>query len=146
MRSHFGHRSWTFALLATSLLYGCTGLPGRLRTDPPGTALNASSSRWIASSSSGAYGEVRQVATGLNRFSFKETWNHGKASEPIETSGKGSYEPSNQINIYEYSQPAGVVVVRTKEGKDAGTTEDTVLATTIPLFKVGETITYTLKP
>jgi len=60
--------------------------------------------------------------------------------------GSGTYEPQTSINIYEYSQPKGVVVVRTRELKDESITEATVLATTIPLFKVGETITYTLRP
>ena len=64
----------------------------------------------------------------------------------VTTIGQGTFEPSTNINIYDYSQPKGVVVVRTREGKDTLQTVDTVIATTIPLFKVGETITYTLRP
>ncbi|MFM2080260.1 MAG: hypothetical protein RLZZ124_908 [Cyanobacteriota bacterium] len=128
------------------LLQGCDPLPKRMPRDPPGTAVNASTAYWSGRSSTGAYGIVRQVTTAPNRFSFKETWFRGKGSGPVVTLGKGTYEPSTGINIYEYSQPAGVVVVRTREGDDAMQTEDTVLATTMPLFRVGETITYTLKP
>jgi hypothetical protein len=46
------------------------------------------------------------------------------------------------LNIYEYSKPKGVVVVRTEEGRDEQSTKDIVVATTLPLFKPGETITY----
>jgi hypothetical protein len=121
-------------------------LPGRLRTDPPGTALNARSSRWQGLSSTGAYSSVRQVTTGVNQFSFKETWFRGKGSQPLVTIGRGTYEPSTGINVYEYSQPKGVVVVSTHEGEDQFTTEDKVLASTLPQFKAGETITYSLRP
>ena len=128
------------------LITGCDPLPGRLRTDPPGTALNTSSSRWYGQSSTGAYGNLRQVTTGLNQFSFKETWFRGKGSQPFVTIGKGFYTPSTRINIYEYSQPPGVVVVRTSEGHEALSTDDEVLASTLPQFKPGERITYTLRP
>ncbi len=117
---------------------------------PPGTALNASSSSWYGQSSTGAYSSVRQVTTGLNQFfvhvSFKETWFRGKGNQPVVTPGKGTYEPSTAINIYEYSEPPGVVVVKTSEGRDELTTEDKLIATTIQLFKAGEVITYTLRP
>ena len=125
---------------------GCDPLPGRLRTDPPGTALNTSSSRWYGLSSTGAYSNVRQVTTGLHQFSFKETWFRGKGSQPLVTVGKGSYTPATGINIYQYSPPPGVVVVRTSEGHEALSTEDEVLASTLPQFKPGERITYTLRP
>ena len=142
---HSGLRLIAAGVLA-GLLSGCDPLPGRLRTDPPGTALNTSSSSWYGHSSTGAYSNVRQVTTGLNQFSFKETWFRGKGNQPVVTLGKGTYEPSTAINIYEYSQPPGVVVVKTSEGKEELSTEDKVLATTIPLFKPGEVITYTLRP
>ena len=138
---------WLIAAgVLTGLISGCDPLPGRLRTDPPGTALNTSSSLWYVHSSTGAYSSVRQVTTGLNQFSFKETWFRGKGTQPVVTVGKGTYEPSTEINIYEYSQPPGVVVVKTSEGKEELTTEDKVLATTLQLFKPGEVITYTLRP
>jgi hypothetical protein len=38
-----------------------------------------------------------------------------------------------------------VVVVRTEESPDEISTVDTVINTTIPLFKVGEQITYTVR-
>ena len=142
-------RVWRpIALLFASvpLLVGCDSLPQRMPRDPPGTALNASTSHWRGNSSTGAYGIVRQVTTGENRFTFKETWFSGKGQGAVITVGSGTYEPQTNINIYEYSQPKGVVVVRTRELKEESITEDTVLATTIPLFKVGETITYTLRP
>jgi hypothetical protein len=138
---------WLIAAgVLAGLISGCDPLPGRLRTDPPGTALNTSSSRWYGHSSTGAYSSVRQVTTGLNQFSFKETWFRGKGTQPVVTVGKGTYEPSTEINIYEYSQPPGVVVVKTSEGKEELSTQDKVLATTLPLFKPGEVITYTLRP
>ena len=114
--------------------------------DPAGTALNASTSHWRGYSTSGAYGIVRQVTTAPNRFTFHETWFRGKGKGLVETIGQGTFEPQTDINIYEYSKPPGVVVVRTREVKEESVTEDTVLATTIPLFKVGERITYTLRP
>lgn len=140
---------WSRLLLLTGLgccLAACDPLPGRLRTDPPGTAFNAHSSRWQGQSSTGAYGLVRQVTTAPNQFSFKETWFRGKAKGSLVTIGKGTYESSTGINIYEYSQPPGVVVVRTDEGHEELSTEDTVLASTLPQFKPGERITYTLRP
>ena len=70
----------------------------------------------------------------------------GKGDGMVNTVGQGTFEPQTDINIYEYSKPKGVVVVRTREVKEESVTEDTVLATTIPLFKVGEKITYTLRP
>lgn len=131
---------------ALSLSFGCDSLPRRMPRDPQGTAFNASTSHWRGTSSTGAYGIIRQVTTGPNRFSFHEIWFRGKGNGLVETIGQGVYEPSTAINIYEYSQPKGVVVVRTRELKEESVTEDTVLATTIPLFKVGESITYTLRP
>jgi len=133
-------------VIPLALLAACDPLPQRMPRDPPGTAINASTSHWRGYSSTGAYGIVRQVTTAENRFTFKETWFRGKGDGAVITVGKGTFEPSTQINIYEYSQPKGVVVVRTREVKDDMQTEDTVLATTLPLFKVGETITYTLRP
>ena len=137
-----------FAVAASTvpLLVGCDSLPQRMPRDPPGTALNASTSHWRGYSSTGAYGIVRQVTTGENRFTFQETWFRGKGDGMVNTVGHGTFEPQTNINIYEYSKPKGVVVVRTREVKEESVTEDTVLATTIPLFKVGEKITYTLRP
>ena len=132
--------------IAVPTLVGCDSLPKRMPRDPPSTALNASTSHWRGYSSSGAYGIVRQVATAENRFTFQETWFRGKGDGMVNTVGQGTYEPQTNINIYEYSKPKGVVVVRTREVKEESVTEDTVLATTIPLFKVGEKITYTLRP
>ena len=139
---------WLLAVggLGGLLLSACDPLPGRLRTDPPGTALNTSSSRWYGVSSTGSYSNVRQVTTGLHQFSFKETWFRGKGSKPLVTIGKGSYTPATGLNIYQYSQPPGVVVVRTSEGQEALSTEDEVLASTLPQFQPGERITYTLRP
>ena len=130
--------------LSASGLSGCDSLPARMPRDPQGTALNASSSVWRGISSTGAYSMERQVTTAENRFSFQETWYRGKGTDPVTTRGTGSYEPKTQINIYQYSEPLGVVVVKTVETKESMETQDTVLASTIPLFKVGETITYTL--
>ena len=134
------------AICTLPLLLSCDSLPQRMPRDPPGTALNASTSHWRGYSSTGAYGIVRQVTTGENRFTFQETWFRGKGDGMVNTVGLGTYEPQTDINIYEYSKPKGVVVVRTREVKEESVTEDTVLATTIPLFKVGEKITYTLRP
>ena len=127
-------------------LSACDSLPERMPRDPPGTALNTSSSHWRGCSSTGAYGIVRQVNTAPNQFSFQETWFRGKGKGMLNTKGRGTFEPKTQINIYEYSNPEGVVVVRTREVKEESVTEDTVLATTIPIFRVGEKITYTLRP
>lgn len=132
------------AALSAALLAGCDSLPARMPRDPQGTAFNTSSSTWRGVSSAGGYSLVRQVTTAENRFSFQETWYRGKGPDPVNTRGVGSYEPSTKINIVQYSDPKGVVVVRTEETKQALETQDTVLASTIPLFKVGETITYTL--
>jgi hypothetical protein len=132
------------SLCLSLALTGCHGSTqqGRLRTDPPGTAFNVSTSRWSSLSSTGAYGFIKQQATGVNTFDFEETWIHGKGPKWVATIGKGTYEPSTGLNIYEYSKPRGVVVVRTEEGRDEQSTRDTVLATTLALFKPGETITY----
>ena len=129
-----------------ALIAACDSLPARMPRDPPASDFNTSTSHWRGYSSTGAYGLVRQVATGPNRFTFEETWFRGKGPRMVTTIGQGTFEPSTNINIYDYSQPKGVVVVRTREGKDTLQTVDTVIATTIPLFKVGETITYTLRP
>ncbi|MEY2643961.1 MAG: hypothetical protein RLZZ611_610 [Cyanobacteriota bacterium] len=134
------------AVVLPPLLLACDPLPQRLPRDPDGTARNASTSRWRGLSSSGAYSMVRQVTIGTNRFSFRETWFRGKASGRLITFGTGTYEPKTAINIYDYSQPAGIVVVRTRELEEGSITEDTVVATTLPIFRVGETITYTQVP
>ena len=134
------------AAFVVPVLVGCDSLPQRMPRDPPGTALNASTSQWRGYSSTGAYGIVRQVTTGENRFTFQENWFRGKGKGLVNTVGQGTFEPQTSINIYEYSKPKGVVVVRTREVKEESVTEDTVLASTIPLFKVGEKITYTLRP
>jgi hypothetical protein len=139
------HR-WSGVLAVVLLLSGCDPLPGRLRTDPPGTALNARSSRWQGLSSTGATSSVRQVTTGVNQFSFRETWFRGKGTQPLVTMGRGTYEPSTGINVYEYIQPKGVVVVSTREGDEQFSTEDKVLVSTLPQFKAGEMITYSLRP
>jgi hypothetical protein len=142
------HRGWSIgpltALVVVVALLGCrdTAHQGRLRTDPPGTAFNVSTSRWSSLSSTGAYGFIKQEATSVNTFDFEETWIHGKGPKWVVTIGKGTYEPTTGLNIYEYSKPKGVVVVRTEEGRDEQSTKDIVVATTLPLFKPGETITY----
>ena len=134
-------------LVLSALVSACDSLPQRLPRDPDGTALNASTSRWRGSSSTGAYSVVRQVTTGANRFSFKETWFQGKAIGALVTAGTGTYEPRTQINVYTYTQPSnGIVVARTREIKEESITEDTVLSSNLTIFKVGETITYTLMP
>jgi len=64
---------WLIAAgVLAGLISGCDPLPGRLRTDPPGTALNTSSSRWYGHSSTGAYSSVRQVTTGLISFRLRK--------------------------------------------------------------------------
>jgi len=83
---------------------------------------------------------VRQVSTGPNQFQFMETWYVG--GKIILTEGMGHYEPSTKTNIYSYSKPEGIVVVKTEEQNEDETTIDTVLNSTIPLFKPGETIRY----
>jgi len=95
-------------------------------------------------SSDGSYSRVDQVSTGKNSFAFTETW-YKKGPKPIKTSGSGRFEASNNTNIYIYSKPKGVVVVRTEESPDEISTVDTVINTTISLFKVGEQITYTVR-
>ena len=146
MSSAVATRLVAVASVVMPVLVGCDSLPQRMPRDPPGTALNASTSHWRGYSSTGAYGIVRQVTTGENRFTFQETWFRGKGDGMVNTVGEGTFEPKTSINIYAYSKPKGVVVVRTREVKEESVTEDTVLATTIPLFKVGEKITYTLRP
>ncbi|MFM7314264.1 MAG: hypothetical protein ACKO0M_14070 [Cyanobium sp.] len=130
--------------LIGGLLAGCDDLPMRLRKDPTGTMPNASTSRWRGTSSDGTHSRVRQVATGPNTFSFSEDWYEGsKVLDSIHTVGTGRYEPSTQTNIYTYTKPvAGVVVVRTEDNDDGISTRDTVINSTLPLFKVGEVITY----
>jgi len=125
-------------------LLGCDQLPSRLSQDPEGTSLNASTSYGRGVSSTGALGTVRQVTTGRNKFAFKEIWAKGKGKGSIATIGNGTYEPSTNTNIYEYSQPKGIVVARTREWSDGATTEDLVLASTLSIFTPGERITYTL--
>lgn len=121
-------------------------MPQRMPRDPDGTSMNARTSQWRGYSSTGAYGLVRQVTTGVNQFTFQEIWFRGKGPGLISTEGRGTFTPSTNINIYEYKSPPGVVVVRTREAADDMQTEDTVLASTLALFKPGETITYTLRP
>ena len=146
-------RVWVAGLVPLALLAaiagvsaGCDDLPQRLRKDPPGTAPNASTSRWRGRSSDGSWSRVRQVATGPNTFSFTEDWYEGsKVVASVHTVGTGRYEPSTKTNIYTYTKPvAGVVVVKTEDNKDGLTTTDTVINSTLPLFKVGEVITYTV--
>ncbi len=132
--------------ILSGLLSACDELPMRLRQDPAGTAANASTSRWRGRSSDGTYSRVRQVATGLNTFSFTENWYEGsKVITSIHTVGTGRYEPSTRTNIYTYTKPVqGVVVVRTEDSEDGLSSTDTVINSTFPLLKVGETITYTI--
>ena len=111
---------------------------------PPASALNAKTSKWRGNSSDGSYSRVDPVTTGINSFVFTITW-YNKGPKPIKTSGSGRFEASNSTNIYTYSNPSGVVVVRTDESPDEISTVDTVINTTIPLFKVGEQITYTVR-
>jgi hypothetical protein len=127
-------------LTAGLALIGCDRLPEPPRTDPEGTPLNASSSLWYGVSSNGSTSRVRQVSTGPNQFQFMETWYMG--GKIILTEGTGYYEPSSQTNIYSYTKPQGIVVVKTEEEAGEGTTTDTVLNSTISLFKTGETIRY----
>ena len=133
-------------LAAGLMLSGCDNLPEPPQTDPEGTALNASTSLWMGVSSNGSTSRVRQVSTGPNEFQFTETWYVG--GKIINTEGSGKYEPRSQTNIYTYTKPQGTVVVKTSEEEQDRKTIDTVLNSTIDLFKVGETISYTkrLKP
>jgi len=130
------------AVAAATLLTsaGCDSLPKPPRTDPQGTAINASSSLWLGTSSNGSTSRVRQVSTGPNQFQFRETWYVG--GKIILTEGSGHYEPSTHTNIYNYTKPLGVVVVKTVEQADELSTIDTVLNSTVPLFKVGDRIRY----
>lgn len=123
---------------------GCDELSRAQRHDDPASALNTKTSKWRGRSSDGSYSSLRQVSTGKNSFVFTETW-YKKGPKSIETTGSGRYEASNGTNIYTYSKPPGVVVVRTDESPDEISTVDTVINTTIPLFKVGEQITYTVR-
>ncbi|MEX0588191.1 MAG: hypothetical protein WD136_02945 [Cyanobium sp.] len=131
-------------LLITSNLLACDELSRAKRRDDPAAALNTRTSKWRGNSSDGAYSHVEQVSTGKNNFVFNETW-YKKGPKPIKTSGSGRYEDSNSTNIYTYTNPPGVMVVRTDESPDEISTIDTVINTTIPLFKVGEEITYTVR-
>ena len=124
--------------------YGCDELYRAQRKDDPASSLNTKTSKWRGNSSDGSYSRVDQVSTGKNSFVFTETW-YKKGPSPIKTSGSGRFEASNSTNIYTYSKPSGVVVVRTEESPDEISTVDTVINTTIPLFKVGEQITYTVR-
>ena len=135
--------------IATGLLlivggYGCDELSRAHRKDDPASALNTKTSKWRGNSADGSYSRVDQVSTGKNSFVFTEIW-YKKGPKPIKTSGSGRFEASNSTNIYTYSNPPGVVVVRTDESPDEISTVDTVINTTIPLFKVGEQITYTVR-
>ena len=124
--------------------YGCDELSRDHRKDDPASSLNTKTSKWRGNSSDGSYSRVDQVSTGKNSFAFTETW-YKKGPKPIKTSGSGRFEASNSTNIYTYSTPSGVVLVRTKESDDETSMVDTVVNTTIPLFKVGEQITYTVR-
>ena len=135
--------------LGTGLLliagsYGCDELSRAHRKDDPTSSLNTKTSKWRGNSSDGSYSRVDQVSTGKNSFAFTETW-YKKGPKPIKTSGSGRFEASNSTNIYTYSTPSGVVLVRTEESDDETSMVDTVVNTTIPLFKVGEKITYTVR-
>ena len=131
-------------LLLIASGYGCDELSRAHRKDDPASALNAKTSKWRGNSSDGSYSRVDQVTTGKNSFAFTETW-YKKGPKPIKTSGSGRFEASNSTNIYTYSTPSGVVLVRTEESDDETSMVDTVVNTTIPLFKVGEQITYTVR-
>ena len=131
-------------LLLIASGYGCDELSRAHRKDDPASALNAKTSKWRGNSSDGSYSRVDQVSTGKNSFAFTETW-YKKGPKPIKTSGSGRFEASNSTNIYTYSTPSGVVLVRTEESDDETSMVDTVVNTTIPLFKVGEKITYTVR-
>lgn len=124
--------------------YGCDELSRDHRKDDPASSLNTKTSKWRGNSSDGSYSRVDQVSTSKNSFTFTETW-YKKGPKPIITSGSGRFEASNSANIYTYSTPSGVVLVRTKESDDETSMVDTVVNTTIPLFKVGEQITYTVR-
>ncbi|MCF8140705.1 MAG: hypothetical protein K9J75_06330 [Cyanobium usitatum Tobar12.5m-G36] len=124
--------------------YGCDELSRYHRKDDPASSLNTKTSKWRGNSSDGSYSRVDQVSTGKNSFAFTETW-YKKGPKPIKTSGSGRFEASNSTNIYTYSTPSGVVLVRTEESDDETSMVDTVVNTTIPLFKVGEKITYTVR-
>ena len=124
--------------------YGCDELSRAQLKDDPASSLNTKTSKWRGNSSDGSYSKVDQVSTGKNSFVFTENW-YKKGPEPIKTSGSGRFEASNSTNIYTYSKPSGVVVVRTEESPDEISTVDTVINTTIPLFQVGEKITYTVR-
>lgn len=135
--------------LSTCLLlivgsFGCDELSRAHRKDDPASALNTKTSKWRGNSTDDSYSRVDQVSTGVNSFVFTETW-YKKGPKPIMTSGAGRFETSNSTNIYTYSKPPGVVVVRTDESPDEIYTVDTVINSTIPLFKVGEQITYTVR-
>ena len=131
-------------LLLIGSLLACDELSRAKRRDDPASALNTRTSKWRGYSNDGSYSHVEQVSTGKNSFVFNETW-YKKGPEPIKTSGSGRYEESNGTNIYTYTNPPGVVVVRTDESSDKISTVDTVINTTIPLFKVGEEISYTVR-
>ena len=53
---------------------GCDSRSQRMPRDPPGTARNASPAHCRGNTSTGAYGIVRLVTIGENRFTFQETW------------------------------------------------------------------------
>jgi hypothetical protein len=131
-------------LLLVGSVLGCDELSRAKRRDDPASALNTRTSKWRGNSSDGSYSHVEQVSTGKNSFVFSETW-YKKGPKPIKTSGSGRYEESNSTNIYTYTTTPGVVVVRTDESPDKISTVDTVINTTIPLFKVGEQISYTVR-
>jgi len=127
-------------LLATTSA-ACDSLPKPPSSDPPNTARNASTSQWFGQSSNGSHSLVRQVSTGPTQFSFVETWFAG--GKIIATEGQAIYEPSTGTNVYSYTKPEGIVVVRTSESAEGVSTRDQVLLSTMPsLFKAGDTITY----
>lgn len=136
------HRSIPAGLMAALLMIssGCSSLPEPPRTDPEGTALNASSSLWLGSSSNGSTSRVRQVSTGPNQFQFMETWYVG--GKIILTEGTGRFEPSTNTNIYTYTKPEGVVVVKTEERPGEDKTIDTVVNSSVELLKPSDRIQY----
>ena len=119
-------------------------LPSPPQWESPATPFTIRTLILRGRSSNGTYSNVRQVNTGPNSFSFVETWFLG-GGKTMQTAGHGHYEPSTLTSIYTYTKPVGVVVVSTKDGEEKLSTVDTVLNSTIPLFKSGDKITYELR-
>lgn len=140
----------TCQLLAVgSLLLGVAcanslSLPSPPQWESPNTPFTIRTMALRGHSSNGTFSNVRQVNTGTNTFSFVETWFLG-GGKTMQTAGHGHYEPSNLTSIYTYTKPVGVVVVSTIDGEEKLSAVDTVLNSTIPLFKTGDKITYELR-